>query len=101
MRLMNYETWMQERADEIMKLARWQIAETRTRDRELFMQMVTEALAHETNKLMRAHLEHELRKVRRALGLDKRSAETIREQTRDRVRRHRKRKAQRRVRAAR
>jgi hypothetical protein len=72
-----------------MDYARQRIAENREYVRRNFMQRVETALETETDPAIRSLLQFELAKVRRALRLDKPSAETIRAQTRERVRRHR------------
>lgn len=71
----------------VIDQARRQIAEDRPRWRQCFMEMVEFHLGRETDPDI-AGLRRELRKVRRALGL-KPTPETIREQTRIRMRRYR------------
>jgi hypothetical protein len=71
--------------------ARRYIAESRPRWRREFMRMVETMLKFETDPTLVRLLKLELRKVRRALGLNKPSADTVREQTRLRVRQYRER----------
>jgi hypothetical protein len=74
--------------------ARRRLAEERPYWRQYFMEWVERHLARETDPVVVEGLQDELRKVRRALGLIKPpTSETIREQTRERVRRHRAAKA--------
>jgi hypothetical protein len=84
-----YWRYMLDREERVIGEARRQIAEERPYWRQHFMTMVESHLEDETDPDVVAGLKRELRKVRRALGLLTPTQETIREQTRARVRRHR------------
>jgi hypothetical protein len=84
-----YLTYMLDRERRVIDEARRQIAEQRPYWRQDFMEMLELHLKNETDPDVVAGLKRELRKVRRALGLIKPTPEMVREQTRDRVRRHR------------
>ncbi len=86
-----YRRYMRDCEDRELDEARRRIAAERPHWRRHFMRMVEAHLEHETDPQVIHFLKCELRTVRRALGLIKPSAETVKEQTRERVRRHRER----------
>ena len=96
-----YWHYMHDREQRVLDGARQQIAEERSYWRQHFMQMMEFHLEHETNPDLVAGLKRELHKVRRALNPIKPAPETIRAQTRERVRRYREKKRAEKSRASR
>jgi hypothetical protein len=89
--ILGYSRFMRDCEAQIRDRARREIADSREGNRRLFLGLIQVALKHETNPHVIAGLKQELRAVQRAVGI-KPSAETVRQQTRDRVKRHRDRK---------
>ena len=81
--------YSRDREARIIDEARQRIADERQSWRERYLSMLEFHLAHATDPATIAGLKDELRNARRALGLNKPTAETVKAQTRERVRRHR------------
>jgi hypothetical protein len=89
---MGYWLWMYDHEARLRDRMQADRAASRRSHRERFLAMVERALEYETDPATRRALEDQRRKVSRILGVNKPTADVVREQTRLRVQKHRARK---------